>query len=132
MLIERLQEWALAEGLCGLTFEENYQLGPEDALTVSEYDTVIFADAVKEAPTAFAFRPLTAAATITFTTHAMNPESVLALCAELYGKTPASYLLAITGCAWEPNAPLSPTAAQNLTAALAFLQPQLRSGRFMA
>ena len=97
----------------------------EDALAVSEHGKVIFVDAVKTGVEPFSFRPLAPAATISFSTHAMPPEAVLALCRELYGKCPDTYLLAIRGHAWEPNAPMTREATANLAAALAFLKQQL-------
>ena len=110
-----------------ITLDSNYQLNAEDALAVSEHGKVIFVDAVKTGVEPFSFRPLAPAATVSFSTHAMPPEAVLALCRELYGKCPDTYLLAIRGHAWEPNAPMTPEATANLAAALAFLKQQLPS-----
>ena len=110
-----------------IILDANYQLNAEDALAVSKHGQAIFVDAVKDGAEPFSFRPLTPTTTVTFSTHAMPPEAVLALCRELYGKCPDTYLLAIRGHAWEPNAPMTPEATANLAAALAFLKQQLSS-----
>ena len=110
-----------------IILDANYQLNAEDALAVSKHGQAIFVDAVKDGAEPFSFRPLTPTTTVTFSTHAMPPEAVLALCRELYDKCPDTYLLAIRGHAWEPNAPMTPEATANLAAALAFLKQQLSS-----
>jgi hydrogenase maturation protease len=125
-LVEQLAAWAASEHLPGLTFDSNYQLNVEDALAIAGHDLVIFADATGEGADAFSFRRLAPHATIAFSTHAMAPESVLALCAELYGKQPPTWLLTIRGFAWEPNAAVTTAAQANLAAALAFLKTWLR------
>ena len=125
-LVEQLEAWAAAEKFSGLACDSNYQLNAEDALAIAGHDLVIFADATREGTAAFAFRRLAPHATIAFSTHAMAPESVLALCAELYGKQPPTWLLTIRGFAWEPNGALTDAAQANLAAALAFLQDWLR------
>lgn len=125
-LVEQLEAWAAAEKIPGLAFDSNYQLNAEDALAISGRDAVIFADATGEGTEPFAFRRLAPHATIAFSTHAMAPESVLALCAELYGAQPPTWLLTIRGVAWEPAAAMTPAAQANLAAALDFLKKWLR------
>jgi hydrogenase maturation protease len=125
-LVEQLQAWAQAERISGLVLDSNYQLNAEDALTVAEARTVVFVDATGEGDEPFTFRRLESRAEIAFSTHAMSPESVLALAAELYDKRPPAWLLAIRGYEWEPNAAPTPAAQANLTAARGFLQAWLR------
>lgn len=126
-LIAELESWATAEGIPGLAFDSNYQLNAEDALTISSHNIVVFADATEIATDRFAFRRLVPQATIAFSTHAMTPESVLALCAELYGVQPAAWILTIRGHGWEPNAAPTAAAQANLAAALDFLKPWLKN-----
>jgi len=78
-----------------------YQLNIEDAAAVGDYDRVIFADAAVEAAAEADIAPLAPAASIAFTTHEMSPASVLALAEELYGKSPAGFLLQIRGAEWD-------------------------------
>lgn len=121
-LVEQLEAWAAVEKRSGLVFDSNYQLNAEDALAVAESRAVVFIDAVKEGTEPFVFQPLAAQAEISFSTHAMAPESVLALAAELYGARPPAWLLAIRGQAWEPNAEMTAAARENLAAAEIFLK----------
>lgn len=125
-LVEQLEAWAKAERIPGLVFDTNYQLNAEDALAVAESRTVVFVDATGEGVEPFVFRRLEPQATIAFSTHAMSPESVLALAAELYDEKPPAWLMAIRGYEWEPNAPPTPAAQTNLAAALDFLQKWIR------
>lgn len=99
----------------------NYQLNIEDALTVSEYDLVIFADAALTIDTPYEFKKIQPAHTITFTTHELSAESILALCQDLYNKKPESYMLAIRGYEWEMGLPMTEKAKCNLNDAYTFL-----------
>ncbi len=128
-LVAELEAWAQTEGLSGIVFDSNYQLNVEDALTVAESRAVVFVDATKEGKAPFEFRPLAPRKETTFTSHALAPETVLALADELYGARPPAWILAIRGEAWEPNAALSAAALAHLAAAREFLQARLRNER---
>ncbi|NBC07083.1 MAG: Ni/Fe hydrogenase, partial [Bacteroidetes bacterium] len=79
-----------------------YQLQVEDALLISEYPTVIFVDACREAlPRGFELAPLRPAADFGVTTHQLSPATVLSLAGQLYGAAPQAYLLKISGVEWE-------------------------------
>lgn len=121
-LVQQLEAWAQAAGLSGFAFDTNYQLNAEDALAVAGSREVVFVDAAETGPEPYAFRPLTPRAEIAFSTHAMAPESVLALAAELYDAQPPAWLLAIRGYAWEPAAAPTVAGQANLAAALGMLQ----------
>ena len=124
-LVAELEAWAAAERIPGLVFDSNYQLNAEDALAVAEAQAAVFVDAAGEGPEPFAFRRLAPQAEIAFSTHAMSPESVLALAAELYGRSPPAWMLAIRGYGWEPNAKPTAAAQANRTAARDFLRTWL-------
>ena len=128
-LVAELEAWAQTEGLSGIVFDSNYQLNVEDALTVAESRAVVFVDATKEGKAPFEFRPLAPQNEIAFSTHAMSPESVLALAAELYDARPPAWMLAIRGFEWEPTEAPTPAGLANLAAARGFLQDWLRNGR---
>jgi hydrogenase maturation protease len=128
-LVEQLEAWAAAERISGIVCDSNYQLNAEDALAVADSRLVVFIDATREGAEPFTFRRLAPRATIAFSTHAMAPESVLALSAELYGKSPPAWMLAIRGTEWEPNAPPTASALANLATARDFLQQWLRNRR---
>ena len=127
-LVAQLEAWAQAEQIPGLVFDSNYQLNAEDALAVAESRAVVFIDAATAGAEPFSFQRLDPQAEIAFSTHAMSPESVLALAAELYGARPPAWILAIRGHAWEPNEPPGATALSNLFAAGEFLREWLRNG----
>ncbi|HOJ27701.1 MAG TPA: hydrogenase maturation protease [Spirochaetota bacterium] len=99
----------------------NYQLNIEDALTISEYDLVIFADAALNIDNPYELTKIQPAHTITFTTHELSAESILALCQDLYNKKPESYILAIRGYEWEMGLPMTSKAKCNLDDAYTFL-----------
>jgi hydrogenase maturation protease len=98
--------------------EFRYQLNVEDALTMKDFDVVVFADASRTGEEPVAMSEVGPAAEIAITTHAMSPASVVALCWELYGHAPRSYLLAIRGYDWDVGEELSSAAERNLEKAL--------------
>jgi hydrogenase maturation protease len=109
----------------GFSFDSNYQLNIEDAWTAAEHDIVVFVDASRRPIPAFTFTTLTPAREVTFSTHAVSPQSILALCRDAYEKTPDAYLLEIKGEAWDMAETLSPQAKVNLQKALDFMEPLL-------
>lgn len=127
-LVERLQEAGMPDDV---TLESNYQLAPEDALALAGHDAVLFVDATVApgAPAPFAVRPVAAGSEIAFSTHALSMESLLALCARLYGAAPRAHVMALPGYEFEVNAELSPRAAGNLDRAVDALLPMLTGGR---
>ncbi|MEK6796856.1 MAG: hydrogenase maturation protease [Spirochaetota bacterium] len=114
--VESMREWAAENGQSTITFDTNYQLNIEDALLVSGHDIIIFVDAAEQADE-FIYREIVPSNDITFSTHAMAPESVLALCEELYGKRPRAFLLTIRGSAWEAAGAMTEDAKRCLLAA---------------
>ena len=126
VLVEHLEAWAKAEKISAMAFDSNYQLNAEDALAVAESRAVVFIDASKEGKPPFEFHPLKPQKEISFSTHAMAPESVLALAVELYDAKPPAWILTIRGFSWEPNEPPSAAALSHLSAAREYLQVWLR------
>ena len=103
-----------------------YQLQVEDADMIRDYETVIFVDALhKPVEAGFYWKPCLPVATFGFSTHALDPESVIALCQELYGEAPEAYTLGITGHKWELEEGLSPEALKNLEGALRFFEENI-------
>lgn len=125
IFVERLHKWADNKGLQNISFDSNYQLNAEDAFAISQKDMVIFADASVEPMGSFEFKSLKPAKKISFSTHAMNPESVFALCIELYRKKPAAFLMTIKGYSWDFREGISARAKKNLSAALDFIKLQI-------
>lgn len=99
-----------------------YQLQIEDADLLRSYDRVIFVDASHEAlPDGFVLHRIGPRDEVAFTTHALPPESVLALCRDVYGHKPNAWLLAIEGAEWNLGEELSTKAIRNLDAACSAL-----------
>ncbi len=121
-----LAEQIRAAALSGVTTDSNYQLNVEDALLLSEHDLVIFADATHNPVNGFRFSRLEPDPTLSFTTHAMPPGAVLALCSRLYGRIPAVYLLEIAGVSFGLREGLPPEAAENTAAAARFMTELLK------
>ncbi len=119
-----------------ITTDSNFQLNAEDALDISEKDIVIFADASVNDINGFSVSLLEPDKEIGFTTHAMSPGSVLALCMEIYGKKPDTYLLEIKGEEWGLGDSLSDKGRSNLESAVEWFSPLIgnreRSGIFKA
>jgi Ni,Fe-hydrogenase maturation factor len=104
-------------------------LNIEDALAVSRHDVVVFVDAARGLRKPFAFRPVRPAPGLPAMSHALSPGAVLAIAAELYGRTPEAWILAIRGHRWTIGEGLSAKAEANLDSALEFLEAFLKEGR---
>lgn len=105
----------------GIIIDSNYQMNIEDAYNISQCDSVIFVDASIDAEEPFSFYKIEPSAEITFTTHTMSPESVLALCKELYDKDMDAYVMAIKGYEWDFIEGFSSKAVSNFDKAYLFL-----------
>ncbi|HMQ88176.1 MAG TPA: hydrogenase maturation protease [Flavilitoribacter sp.] len=105
-----------------------YQLQVEDAGLIAGFDAVVFIDASKEpAEEGYVLAPCLPAAAFEFTTHMLNPGSVLYLCRELYGRSPKAFTLGISGAFWGLKRGLSKTAQGNLETAYNGLRQALNS-----
>ena len=125
-LVEELGKWIDNQGIVGIALESNWQLNIEDSLRISEKDIVIFVDASNEDIEDIHFSAVEPSeGKSEFTTHSASPSFVLALCIQLYGKHPETYLLQIRGYSWEFTEGLSEKAEKNLGKALEFLKKKL-------
>ena len=121
MLADHMEKWAEEKGIKSIDFDTNYQLNIEDALTISEYDMVIFADASIEQITGFKLTKVIPSQKTEFTMHAMSPDFVLHLCQSLYDKYPSTYLLHIKGFEFEMKEILTTSGKENLSLAYDFM-----------
>jgi hypothetical protein len=87
----------------------------------------IFVDASMNSLDGYRFTALNPGPSADFTTHAVHPGAVVALCRQLYGRNPPSYLLEIEGVSWNMQEHLSPSAQTNLETAFQFLKTILLS-----
>ena len=96
-----------------------YQLNIEDAEVISNAENVIFVDSFAgDLKKNCILEKCKMNGEITFTTHALNPEAVLALSKDVYNNKPNAYVLKIKGYKWELEEGLCDNAKQNLNEAL--------------
>ncbi len=101
--------------------EYRYQLQVEDAELAKKYDTVLFIDAhTKIFKEGFIWETCLPKATESFTTHELDPQSVLYLTDTIYAKQPKSFILGISGKDFRLAMGLSELASANLDKALGF------------
>lgn len=106
--------------------EHRYQLQIEDALLITEYKKVIFVDAShKEYENGFSFYKCIPARTEAFTTHKLEPETVLWLANDLFNQTPEVYVMAISGVNWELHQGITETAQKNFAHAITYFKKWL-------
>lgn len=101
--------------------DENYQLQIEDAIDIAKYDIVIFVDAAVEGKEPFSVRKVEPSDKITFTTHAVDPGSILAICKDTFDKIPDAWLIGIRGYGFEFDEVLTERARENWKKAVEFV-----------
>ncbi len=107
-------------------FEYRYQLQVEDAELATQYQTVIFIDAHNNYfEKGFVFEECYPKATNSFTTHELDPQSVLYLTSTIYNKHPKAFTLGITGQNFCLAMGLSKAAELNLSSALDFFNEKM-------
>ncbi len=117
--------------LPGVTVDIDYQLTVEDAMAAAEYDVVIFADAAVQGREPFFFHALTPISAVSFSSHSLDPDNVLALTQELFGHKPQGYALGIRGYEYnEFGETLSARAQQNLALTLQSMLTVIRNRNF--
>jgi len=101
-----------------IDIEYRYQLQIEDADLISNYDTVIFVDATKEnTDEGYYLKPCHPSEKYSFSTHALEPETILYLSHKLYNHDPDASIFAIQGYDWELMIGLSDKGTVNLNKA---------------
>jgi len=109
-----------------ITLQYRYQLQIEDAELITQYATVVFVDSSKkELPLGYSWECVIPKSDLSFTTHFLQPESVLNFCKDLYSKEPDAYILGIQGYRWELGVGCSPKALENLSKAMRFFEDLL-------
>lgn len=117
LFVEAVEKMGLADVEC-LT---DFQLQVEHALDLEGRQRVLFVDASLSAAAPFTVTPIEAARDASFTTHAMTPQSVLAVYEDIRGEAPPpTWLLAIRGERFELGESLGTSAREGLTKALAW------------
>mgnify|MGYP001814814365 CR=1 FL=1 len=104
----------------------DFQLQIEHAMDLQNIKLVLFVDAIMSASEPYTFHPLKPDRDVTFTTHEMSPESVLAVYQQINNATPPPcYMLAIRGYEFELGQPLSDLARKNLDDAISLTRTLL-------
>ena len=109
------------------TTVEDYQLQIEHALDLEGVDCALFVDAGKNTPAPFSFSRLAPRRDTTHTTHALAPEAVLAVYAQVKGEPPPpAFALCLHGESFALGEGLSPEGASGLEEAWTFAQALMR------
>lgn len=110
-----------ARNLPGVEAGTDFQLNIEHADEVARVERVIFVDAAVEGAEPFGVKRLEPAAVIQFTSHALGPESVLAICAEAYRRSPEALLVGVRGYDFQFAEGLTAKAAANKARAVDYI-----------
>jgi hydrogenase maturation protease len=122
-LIERLEAARPAHPEWGeLALLTDFQLQPEHALDLDGHRRVLFVDAHVSCVAPYVFDRLQPQPGFGYTTHAMQPEALLAVFRQVTGREPPpAWLLTIRGLAFELGEPISAGAQAHLEAATGFV-----------
>ena len=122
VLVEEIESLHLR----GVETDANYQPHIEDAAQIVQYDLVIFVDTTVEEVNNFFVRRLEPARKITFTSHLVKPESILAMCEDMYNTIPVAWLIGVRGYEFEYSEGFTDRASLNYKLALDFITYILR------
>ena len=126
LLLARVAE----AGWADVTTVEDYQLQIEHALDIEGCDCALFVDAGKDTPAPFSFRQIAPRRDRTHTTHALAPEAVLDVYAQIKGRAPPpAFALCIRGESFGLGERLSREGAERLESAWAFVQALMERER---
>ena len=104
----------------------DFQLQIEHILDLENRQRVLFVDASVSAGTPFEFYQLQAEQDASYTTHAMSPQSLLAVYEKVNKRTaPPSFMLSVRGYQFDLGSPLSAEAVVNLSEAIGFIRQRL-------
>ncbi|MDX1314171.1 MAG: hydrogenase maturation protease [Eudoraea sp.] len=107
-------------------YEYRYQLQVEDAELISQYDQVYFVDAaITIWEEGFRMESCWLRADHGFSTHELEPETVLYLADTLYDHRPEAYILGISGFSFDLEVGLTKEGEANLKQALKFFDEKI-------
>lgn len=106
--------------------EYRYQLQVEDAELISHYPVVYFVDAhVDQYENGFVLAKCLPNATVGFTTHELDPETVVHLSKSIYNTLPQAFILGISGVDFQLKSGISDRGKENLSHALDFFDEKI-------
>ncbi|AVR88889.1 hydrogenase maturation protease [Thauera aromatica] len=112
-------EAVMAMALPGVECLTDFQLQVEHALDLRGRERVLFVDASSDATAPFTLCPIEAARDVSYSSHAVSPQSILQVYRDLEGEAPPPcWQLAIRGEAWTLGSAPGNAALHNLKAAL--------------
>jgi hydrogenase maturation protease len=128
-LLQRLQAWAeLSRIAQRFEWVEDFQLQIDHALNLEGKSLALFIDAGQDTPAPFSFYPIAPLEQPWHTTHAMPPESVLAVFERMTRKPPCpAFTLCLKGEDFDIREGLSAPARSHLEQAFAFAQTLLKN-----
>ena len=131
LLLDRLQTWLEAAGLAdGFELIVDFQLQIEHALDLSGRRLALFIDAGQQTPAPWRLRQAQARDGASPSTHALPPESVLAVLPRVSGEVPPpAFVLCVRGEHFELGEGLSAAATRHADSAFALLQELCRTSR---
>lgn len=112
-------------GWCNVTVMDNYQLTIEDAIELAARDLVWFIDASVSGGEPYEVRHLSPTFGTTFTSHLLEPETLLAITEQQFGVCPEAYLLSIRGYTFDFYEGITERAQNNLAKAVALLRRRI-------
>ena len=123
-LLDRLQDWLDAEGMAdGFELIVDFQLQIEHALDLVGRSLALFIDAGHGTPAPFSFHETVASDASSHSTHALPPESVLAVFPRISDAAPPpAFVLCVRGEHFELGECLSEAAQAHADAAFEFLK----------
>lgn len=123
-LLAWLEGWLAGQGrVPEVDLVEDFQLQIEHAIDLEHRRLALFIDAGQGTPVPFDFAAIMPRADWGHSTHALEPQQVLAVYAQTNPTPPpAAFVLCVRGESFELGAPLSAVARDHCAAAQAFLQ----------
>ncbi len=105
--------------LTSLTLIEDFQLHIEHAWDLQGHQQALFIDAHQSCPPPFIFAPVLPAQDVSYTSHALSPQAVLKVYADVWQKPPPpAFMLGIRAYEFELGSPLTPAAQHHLAQAI--------------
>ncbi len=119
----QIYELLQKEALNDVDLLTDFQLQIEHAIDLENRQRILFIDASVSATAPFEFYRLKAVQDESYTTHAMNPESVLSVYEKINKQSaPPAFLLSVRGYEFDLGLPLSDKANANLSQAISFIK----------
>jgi len=126
----QLYDLLKSENLRDVDVLTDFQLQIEHVMDLEDRERVLFIDASMSAHEPFDFFRLQAGQDDSYSTHAMSPQSLLAVYEKVNKRAPPpAFMLSIRGYEFDLGSPISRKAAANLSEAISFIRPKLTAAR---